>query len=108
LLQTDKIASRSSSLSLLVGVRSDAAALRWSTKRFSSANTFSPLTLSFTAPTGAAYLGQTLAIKMTSADVQTNFDNARLSAVPLPAALPLFSGGLALLGFAVRRRRVKV
>ena len=69
-----------------------------------SKGTFSPLTLSFTAPTGAAYLGQTLAIKMTSADVQTNFDNVRLSAVPLPAALPLFSGGLALLGFAVRRR----
>jgi len=64
-----------------------------------SKSVFSTLTLSFTAPTGAAYLGQTLAIKMTSAGVQTNFDNVRLSAVPLPAALPLFSGGLALLGW---------
>ena len=37
-------------------------------------------------------------------NVLSDFDNVRLSAVPLPAALPLFSGGLALLGFAVRRR----
>lgn len=65
---------------------------------------FSPLMLSFTALDGAPYLGQELTIKMTSADVQTNFDNVRLSAVPLPAALPLFSGGLALLGFVVRRK----
>lgn len=63
---------------------------------------FSPLSLTFTALAGEAYIGQDLVIRMTSGDVQTNFDNVWLTAVPLPPALPLFAAGLGLLGFMAR------
>jgi len=63
--------------------------------------------LFFTAPTGAACLGHALAIKMTSADVQTNLDNIRLAAVPIPAAAWLFGYGLpGLVGMARRKKTV--
>jgi len=44
---------------------------------------------------------------MTSADVQTNLDNIRLAAVPIPAAAWLFGYGLpGLVGMARRKKTV--
>ncbi len=65
---------------------------------------FIPVSVSFTAQEGADYLGRDILVYLTSSQVQTNFDNVRLSAVPLPAAAWLF--GSALLGLvAVGRRK---
>ena len=44
---------------------------------------------------------------MTSADVQTIFDNVRLAAAPIPAAVWLFGYGLpGLVGMARRKKMV--
>ena len=64
---------------------------------------FIPVSVSFTAQQGADYLGRDILIYLTSGGVQTNFDNVRLTAVPLPAAAWLF--GSALLGLAGVARR---
>ena len=72
-------------------------------------------TVTFFAPLGHANLGQALQIRLTSNGVQTNFDNVRLdatpvrvSAVPEPATLCIWSGlGLVLVGAAYRRRSKK-
>jgi hypothetical protein len=66
--------------------------------------TFSPLSLSFTAQAGDAFLGQALTIRMWSADVQTNFDDVNLSYVPEPTTFALLGCGLAWLSLGARRR----
>jgi hypothetical protein len=40
--------------------------------------------------------------------LQKNPGSARVSATPLPAALPLFAGGMGVLGFLARRRKTGV
>ena len=61
-------------------------------------------TVSFTVPEGAAYIGQDLGIKLTSADSGwTHVDNVRLDLVPEPMTLALL--GLGSLGL-LRRRKI--
>ena len=38
-------------------------------------------------------------------DFDVGLDNVAVNAVPIPAALPLFAGGLGLMGWMARRRR---
>lgn len=64
---------------------------------------FIPVSVSFTAQEGADYIGRDILIYLTSGGVQTNFDDVRLSAVPVPAAAWLF--GSALLGLGILQRR---
>jgi hypothetical protein len=70
-----------------------------------------PISLSlgnFTASSGLAArdtLAQTQVGTWSGSGAQFNVSIAPLAAVPLPASLPALAGGLALLGWAARRRR---
>ena len=63
-------------------------------------------TVTYTAPSTGTVLGSQLAIRLRNWDTeQVNFDNVRLTAVPLPAAVYLF--GIGLLGLIGIARREK-
>ena len=62
-------------------------------------------TVTYTAPSSGPEIGRELAIKLRNRNTdQVNFDNVRLTAVPLPAAFYLFGAGLlGLVGIAGRK-----
>lgn len=63
--------------------------------------------VTYTALPDDPSLGKALTIELRANGIQVNFDNIRLDAspVPIPASFALFSTGLGLMGFAVRRRK---
>ena len=74
---------------------------------------FETVTLQYAAFEGDPLIGQALSIKLLAYGIQTNWDNVRLDALPIPAnqvptpvpaALPLLLSSLASLGFMRRRR----
>ena len=75
-----------------------------------SFGSFVTCTATYTAPTTGGPLGQALKISLqnigqSGSTEQANFDNVRLTAVPLPAAVYLFGSGLiGLIGIAKRRK----
>jgi len=75
-------------------------------------NGFLTSTVSFTALPGNVAIGQAIQIRLVSNGVQVNFDNVRLDATAVPAAIPLPASaaiwGLGTLGLGLIYRRRKV
>jgi len=69
--------------------------------------TFAPISTSYVAGAGNAYLGQTLSIEIlqTGSGVQSDFDGIQLSAAATPEPAPFAVAGLGLMGLLIRRRR---
>jgi len=73
---------------------------------------FVTCTATYTAPTSGGPLGQALKISLQSvggsfSTEQANFDDVRLTAVPLPAAVYLFGAGLlGMIGISRRKKEV--
>lgn len=74
-----------------------------------SFGSFVTCTATYTAPTTGGPLGQALKVSLqnigqSGSTEQANFDNVRLTAVPLPAAIYLFGAGLLGLAGIARRK----